>query len=242
MKDVRFLPVLRSAFRVPHSALEMIVTIDGPSGVGKSTVTKELAARLGFESLDTGAMYRAVALAMVRRGIALDDRAAVENALAGLRVELPPGRVLLNGEDVSEAIRAPEVSQGASKVAVIAVVRQFLAAEQRSTAAGRDIVCEGRDQGSFVFPDAACKFFLTAEPRVRAERRAAELARKGQPVSVDEVLADQNERDARDAARDLAPMKPAPDAVIVDTTPLGIEQVIERIEKVVRDRRDCGST
>ncbi|MBN9120834.1 MAG: (d)CMP kinase [Planctomycetes bacterium] len=218
----------------------MIVTIDGPSGVGKSTVTKELAARLGFEYLDTGAMYRAVALAMIRRGVALDDHAAVEAALAGLHVEMPPGRVLLSGEDVSGAIRTPEVSQGASKVAVIAGVRRFLAAEQRGTAAGRDIVCEGRDQGSFVFPDAACKFFLIADPRVRAERRAAELAAKGQSVSVEEVLAHQDERDARDADRDIAPMRPAPDAVIVDTTHLTTEQVIERIERAVRGRRDRG--
>jgi CMP/dCMP kinase len=218
----------------------MIVTIDGPSGVGKSTVTKGLAARLGFEYLDTGAMFRTVALAMLRRGIALDDPTAVGAALADLRVELPSGRVLLNGEDVSVAIRTPEVSQGASKVAVIADVRRFLAEEQRRTASGRDIVCEGRDQGSFVFPSAACKFFLTGEARVRAERRAAELAAKGQTVTVEEVLADQAERDARDAERDLAPMKPAPDAVIVDTTHLTTEQVIDQIEKVIRERRDCG--
>jgi CMP/dCMP kinase len=218
----------------------MIITIDGPSGVGKSTVTTGLAARLGFEYLDTGAMFRAVALAMVRRGIALDDRAAVGAALADLHVELPPGRVLLNGEDVSAAIRTPEVSQAASKVAVIAAVRRFLAAEQRNTATGRDIVCEGRDQGSFVFPDAAYKFFLTADPRIRAERRARQLAAKGQIVSVDVVLAEQMERDARDAERDLAPMRPAPDAVIVDTTLLSTEQVVDQMEKVIRARRDCG--
>jgi cytidylate kinase len=211
----------------------MIITIDGPSGVGKSTVTKGLAARLGFEYLDTGAMFRAVALAMLRRGVPLDDHAAVGAALAGLHVELPAGRVLLNGEDVDAAIRTPDVSQGASKVAVIAAVRQFLAAEQRRTAAGRHIVCEGRDQGSFVFTDAACKFFLTADPRVRAERRAAELAAKGQVMTVDEVLADQAERDARDALRELAPMVPAPDAVVVDTTYLNTEQVIETIHEAV---------
>ena len=217
----------------------MIITIDGPSGVGKSTVTKGLATRLGFEYLDTGAMFRAVALAMIRRGLALDDQAAVGAALAELRVELPPGRVLLNGEDVSVAIRTPEVSQAASKVAVVVAVRRFLAAQQRNTAAGRDIVCEGRDQGSFVFPDAECKFFLVADPRVRAERRAAQLAKKGESVSVEAVLAEQTERDARDAQRDLAPMKPAPDAVIVDTTHLTTDQVVEQIEKIVRDRRDC---
>jgi cytidylate kinase len=212
----------------------MIVTIDGPSGVGKSTVTKALAARLGFEYLDTGATFRAVALAMIRRGIDLDDHAAVGAALASLHVELPPGRVLLNGEDVSTAIRTPEVSQGASKVAVIASVRRFLAAEQRTAAAGRDVVCEGRDQGTIVFPDAACKFFLTGDPRVRAERRAAELAAKGQIVTVEEVLADQDERDRRDAERALAPMQPAPDAVIVDTTHLTTEEVIAKLEQTVR--------
>lgn len=211
----------------------MIITIDGPSGVGKSTVTRLLAARLGFEYLDTGAMFRAVALAMLRRGVPLGDHAAVGAALSGLRVEVPPGRVLLNGEDVSEAVRAPEVSQGASKVAVIADVRRFLAAEQRSAAAGRDVVCEGRDQGSFVFPHAECKFFLTGDARVRAERRAAQLAKAGKIVSVDAVLADQLERDARDAERDIAPMRPAPDAVVIDTTDLSPSQVVEHIEKVV---------
>ena len=212
----------------------MIVTIDGPSGVGKSTVTKALAARLGFEYLDTGAMFRAVALAMLRSGIDLDDHAAVAAALAGRHVEMPPGRVLLNGEDVSGLIRTPEVSQGASKVGLVPAVRRFLAEEQRQAAAGHDIVCEGRDQGSFVFPDAACKFFLTADPRVRAERRAAELARKGQVVGVDEVLADQHERDGRDALREIAPMRPAADAVIVDTTHLTTDDVVGQLEKAVR--------
>jgi len=212
----------------------MIITIDGPSGVGKSTVTSEVAARLGFEYLDTGAMFRAVALAMNRRGISLDDHAAVSDALAGLRVEQSPGRVLLNGEDVSDAVRTPVVSQGASKVAVVVAVRVFLAGEQRAAANGRDIICEGRDQGSFVFPHAECKFFLTADPRVRAERRAAELAAKGQSVSVEAVLADQTERDARDASREIAPMRPAPDAIIVDTTHLTTEAVIDQIERAVR--------
>jgi cytidylate kinase len=222
-------------WRVP-TALKtlMIVTIDGPSGVGKSTVTRSLAARLGFEYLDTGAMYRAVALAMIRRGIPLDDHPAVTAALAGLHIEMPPGRVLLNREDVSTAIRTQEVSQGASKVAVIPAVRRFLAGEQRLAATGRHMVCEGRDQGTFVFPDAACKFFLTADARVRAERRAAELAAKGHVVSVDAVLADQEERDRRDGERDLAPMKPAPDAVVVDTTHLNTEQVTAKLEAEVR--------
>lgn len=212
----------------------MIVTIDGPSGVGKSTVTKALAARLGFEYLDTGAMYRATALAMLRRGIPLEEAAAVTAALPDVHIEMPPGRVLLDGEDVSAAIRTPDVSQGASKVAVIPAVRHFLAAEQRRIAAGRNVVCEGRDQGSFVFPGAERKFFLVADPRVRAERRAAELTAKGQPTTAEEVFAHQEERDRRDAERDLAPMRPAPDAVVVDTTHLTTEQVIALLEERIR--------
>ncbi len=206
----------------------MIVTIDGPSGVGKSTVTKSLAARIGFEYLDTGAMYRAVALAMLRRGIT--DVAAVTAVLPDVHIEMPPGHVLLNGEDVTEAIRTPEVSQGASKVAVIPAVRLFLAAEQRRIATGRRVVCEGRDQGSFVFPNAERKFFLVADPHVRAERRAAELTAKGQPTTTEEVFAHQEERDRRDAERDLAPMRPAPDAIVVDTTHLTAEEVIALLE------------
>jgi cytidylate kinase len=214
----------------------MIVTIDGPSGVGKSTVTKALAARLGFEYLDTGATFRAVALAVLRRGIGFDDHTAVAALLGELHIEMPPGHVLLNGEDVGAVIRTPEVSQGASRVAVIPTVRRFLAGEQQAAAEGRDMVCEGRDQGTFVFPHAGCKFFLTADPQVRAERRAAELVARGQHVTVEAVLADQEARDRRDAERDLAPMRPAHDAVILDTTHLTTEQVIDKLEQIVRAR------
>lgn len=225
-------PILNFAFCI-YVFTDMIVTIDGPSGVGKSTVTKGLAARLGFEYLDTGAMYRAVALAMLRRGIPLEE-AAVTAALPEVHIEMPPRRVLLNGVDVTDAIRTPEVSQGASKVAVIPAVRRYLAAEQRRIAVGRNMVCEGRDQGTFVFPDAKRKFFLTADPRCRAERRAVELAAKGEFVTAEEVLAHQDERDRRDAERDLAPMKPAPDAVIVDTTHFTLEEVIAKLEEAIR--------
>lgn len=217
----------------------MIVTIDGPSGVGKSTVTRELAARLGFEYLNTGTMYRAVALAMHRAGVAPGDEAAVTAALPGVRVEVPPGRVLLNGADVSGALRSPEVTRGASEVAVHRAVRLLLVAAQRAAAVERDIICDGRDQGSFVFPLAECKFFLVADARVRAERRAAELAAKGTVVTVADVLTDQEERDRRDAGRALAPMAPAPDALVVDTTHLTPHEVIARLENVVRDVRAC---
>ena len=217
----------------------MVITIDGPSGVGKSTVTKELAARLGFEYLNTGAMYRAVALAMQRAGVRFSDEPAVTTALPGVRVEMPPGRVLLNGEDVAHLIRTPELSRGASEVSVHKSVRLMLVAAQRATATGRDMVCDGRDQGSFVFTLAECKFFLTADPRVRAERRAAELAAGGQVVSVEDVMRDQDERDRRDALRELAPMAPAPDALVLDTTHLTSTEVIERLENVIRDQRAC---
>jgi cytidylate kinase len=212
----------------------MIVTIDGPAGSGKSTAARHLAARLGFDYLDTGAMYRAVALALARRHIAFANLPAVESVLPELRVEMPPGRVLLNGEDVTGLIRTPEVSQGASKVAVVPAVRRFLAGEQRRVAAGRSIVCEGRDQGTFVFPDAGCKFFLTADPHARAVRRHHELIEKGERVTLDDVLKAQQERDARDASRDLAPMCPAADAVILDTTHLTTDDVLTRLEEVVR--------
>jgi len=214
----------------------VIVTIDGPAGSGKSTAARELARRLDFAFLDTGAMYRAVALAAMRRGTALDDAAGLAALLRGLRLEMPAGKVLLDGEDVSGLIRTPEVSQGASKVAASAVVRRELVALQRQIAAGRDMVCEGRDQGTVVFPDAGCKFFLTADPEERLRRRARELEQKGQPVDHDELRAAQAERDRRDAERDLAPMRPADDAEVVDTTALSLAEVIELLEQKVRRR------
>jgi cytidylate kinase len=215
----------------------MVVTIDGPAGSGKSSAARGLADRLRFDYLDTGAMYRAIALALARLGIDLSDLPAVEPALAGVRVEALSGRVILNGEEVSGLIRTPEVSQGASRVAVIPSVRQFLVAEQRRAAAGRDIICEGRDQGTVVFPDAECKFFLTADPAARAARRHQELMDAGDTTTtLAEVLRAQEERDARDASRDLSPMRPAKDAVIVDTTHLTSEGVLAQLEQEVARR------
>lgn len=207
----------------------MIVTIDGPAGSGKSTAARRLAERLGFQFLDTGAMYRAVALGFLFRSLNEKDDAAVAATLPELHIELPPGKVILNGQDVSTLIRTPEAGQGASRVAVIPAVRMHLAAEQRRIAAGGNFVCEGRDQGTFVFPDAGCKFFLTAEPQARAERRHRELLAKGEIITVDEILKSQSERDARDAERDLAPMKPAADAILVDTTHLNEAAVVDRL-------------
>jgi cytidylate kinase len=212
----------------------MIVTIDGPAGAGKSTVARALARRLGFDFLDTGAMYRAVTLAALRAGCDLDSEEALARLVHGLTLELPPGHVLLDGEDVTNAIRTPEVSAGTGKVASSPAVRRRLGELQRSLAAGRNIVCEGRDQGTIVFRDAARKFFLVADPVERARRRHRELLARGQAISWEEVLAAQQARDARDAARDIAPMVPAADALLLDSTGLPLEQVVDRMEQEVR--------
>jgi cytidylate kinase len=212
----------------------MIVTIDGPAGAGKSSAARALAQRLGFEFLDTGAMYRAVALAALRAGLDLRDDAALGRLVNTVVLELPPGRVLLDGEDVTAAIRTPEVTAATSPVADSRPVRQHLAGLQRAIAAGRDMVCEGRDQGTIVFPDAARKFFLKADPIERARRRQREMEARGEAIDFDAVLRAQQERDRRDAARDLAPMVPADDAVLLDTTHLPLARVVDFMESEVR--------
>ncbi len=208
----------------------MIVTIDGPAGAGKSSSAKELARRLGFEFLDTGAMYRAVTLAALRAGINLNDQEALHRLMDGLCLEMPPGRVILNGEDVTGPIRAGSVTAASGAVADSPVVRARLGVLQRQIAAGRDMVCEGRDQGTVVFADAECKFFLVADPEERARRRQRDMAGRGEHVPWDEVLETQALRDSRDRQRDLAPMIPAPDAILLDSTEFTLEQVVERME------------
>jgi cytidylate kinase len=214
----------------------MIITIDGPAGAGKSSAARELALRLGFEFLDTGAMYRAVTLVALRLKIGLRDQDALTRLLADFHLEMPGGRVLVNGEDVTGLIRTAEVTAGSGPVADSPVVRRHLVALQRAIARGRNMVCEGRDQGTIVFPDAACKFFLEADPRERARRRHREMQRRGETIPWDEVLRAQEERDRRDAARDLAPMVPAADAVRLDSTRLSPEEVIDRMVEEVRRR------
>jgi cytidylate kinase len=214
----------------------MIVTIDGPAGAGKSTAAKALARRLGIEYLDTGAMYRAVTFAALRARIDLRDQGALEGLLSGLRLEMPPGRVLLNGEDVTGPIRTAEVTAASGAVADSPVVRRRLVELQRLLAAGRDVICEGRDQGTVVFPNAACKFFLVADPVERARRRQREMAARGETVAWEELLRAQEDRDRRDAARDIAPMVPARDAVHVDSTHLTQQAVVDLLEREVRGR------
>jgi cytidylate kinase len=219
----------------------MIVTIDGPAGAGKSSSAKELARRLGFEFLDTGAMYRAVTLAALRAGINLMDEVALQQLMDGLCLEMAAGRVILNGEDVTGPIRAGAVTSASGAVADRPLVRRRLGEMQRQFATGRDIVCEGRDQGSVVFANAECKFFLFADPAERARRRQRDMAGRGENVPWDEVLRAQEIRDLRDRQRDLAPMIPAPDAILLDSTGLTLEQVVERMEQHVLLRRKTGN-
>jgi cytidylate kinase len=211
----------------------MIVTIDGPAGSGKSSAARELARRIGFEFLDTGAMYRAVSFALLRDGVSETDASALEAWLPTLRLEVPPGVVRLDGEDIAGLIRTPEITALASRVAAIPAVRHFLVRVQQSVAEGRNLVCEGRDQGTVVFPDAERKFFLDADRTERARRRRRELASRGIEIPLSEVLQAQDERDERDAHRALAPMTPAPGAIVLDSTELSPDQVVARMEAEV---------
>jgi cytidylate kinase len=208
-----------------------IVTIDGPSGAGKSTISRGLAAKLHFTYLDTGAMYRAVGLALARQGIELDDTDALKKCLAGIELTLVPNgdddvRVVVNGEDVSQAIRTPEMGLVASRVSAHPLVREKLTALQRQLGEKGSIVAEGRDMGTVVFPEAACKFFLDASAEERARRRQKQLAEKGQRVDYQEILDQISKRDYDDSRRALAPLKPAPDAILVDSSSMGPEAVI----------------
>jgi cytidylate kinase len=214
----------------------MIVTIDGPAGAGKSSAARALAQRLDFEFLDTGAMYRAVTLAVLRVGCDLDDADRLSRLLDAMRLEMPPGRVLLDGDDVTRFIRTPQINGLTGATADNAMVRRRLVALQRAIAVARNFVTEGRDQGTIVFPDAICKFFLVADPVERARRRHREMLSRGQTVSFEEVLAAQEDRDARDAARSIAPMVPAADAILLDSTALTPDQVVAAMDREVRKR------
>jgi len=218
----------------------IVVAIDGPAGAGKSTIARRVAEKLGYLYLDTGAMYRAVALWALRTGVALDDMHRLEQLALSAEISLDGAKVTLNGEDVSAAIRAADVSAAASKVSAVAGVRRALVDKQRAMAEAVSVVMEGRDIGTVVFPDAAVKIFLDASSTVRAQRRLEELAARDAAADAAAVARDMKERDHRDRGRAEAPLVQAPDAVLLDSTALTLEEVEDAVLRLVRARTSNG--
>lgn len=226
----------------------MIIAIDGPAGSGKSTIAREVARRFGFEKLDTGAMYRAVALTALERSIDLDDEAAVDGLAEAISIRFPRvegslTRIEVDGVDVSDEIRTPRIDGCVSKVAAYPGVRSAMLVPQRAFAEGRDVVAEGRDIGTVVFPSADIKIFLTADPAERARRRVLQR-HEGERLSDEELSAEIADtldsirrRDALDSARDVAPLAAAPDALQIDSTAFTIDQVVDRIAELISARR-----
>jgi cytidylate kinase len=206
-----------------------VIAIDGPSASGKGTVAERVATALGFHFLDSGALYRLTALSAMKHGVALDDEAGVAALAAALPATFRDGAVWLAEENVTDAIRAEAVGEGASKVAALPAVRAALLDRQRAYREAPGLVADGRDMGTVVFPDAAAKVFLTASAEARAERRYKQLIEKGNSASLPALVADMQARDARDTARAVAPLKPAPDALLLDTTHMGIESAVQAV-------------
>ncbi|WP_297129586.1 (d)CMP kinase [uncultured Eubacterium sp.] len=215
------------------------VAIDGPAGAGKSTIAKAAAKELGFIYVDTGALYRAVAYNAVKNGV-IDDKQGIISMLDDTKVELKyvdgVQSVYLNGEDVSDFIRTPEISMGASKVSAIPQVRAFLLNLQREIAKTNNVIMDGRDIATVVLPDAEVKIFLFASPECRAERRYKELVEKGENVSFDDVLKDVNQRDYQDSHREIAPLKPSEESIMADTSELTLQESIDLIVNTIKER------
>lgn len=214
----------------------MIVTIDGPAGTGKSTVARILADRLGFEFLNTGAMYRAVAYACLQKHLDLANERAIGDVTECLEITFSRNRLILNGSDVTDAIRGQEVTQSASIVAENPAVRRRLVELQRSFGQGSHLVTEGRDQGTTVFPNAEYKFFLTASREERAKRRQRELEENGSFISLADLIEQQDLRDRRDEGRACSPLRPAADARVIDTTEMTLSDVAGHLEQLVLAR------
>lgn len=214
-----------------------VIAIDGPSASGKGTVAERVARALGFHFLDSGALYRLTALSAMKHGVALDDEAGVAELAGTLPASFRDGAVWLAAENVTEAIRAEAVGEGASKVAALPAVRAALLDRQRAYRQSPGLVADGRDMGTVVFPDAAAKIFLTASAAARAERRYKQLIEKGNSANLPALVADMQARDARDTARAVAPLKPAPDALLLDTTEM---DVVSAVDAVLAHYASCG--
>ena len=218
---------------------KIVVAIDGPAGAGKSTIAKAVSKELGYIYVDTGALYRTIALAAIRAGV-IDNDEGVVDLLDGISVELKHidgvQVVTLDGEDVSALIRTPEISMGASRVSAIPKVREFLLDLQRDIAAKNDVIMDGRDIATVVLPNADVKIFLTASAECRARRRYKELIEKGEDVTYQDVLDDVNERDYNDSHRDIAPLKPSDSSIIADTSDLELEQSIRKIVDIIKEK------
>ena len=224
--------------------MSIAIAIDGPAGAGKSTIAKAAANALGYIYVDTGAMYRALGLFAIRNGVAPDDKDAVNELLKKAEVSLARNEkkeqlIILNGEDVSSLIRTEQVSMAASKISAIPEVRAFLLSLQRDMAKKNNVIMDGRDIGTVVLPDAKVKIFLTASAEIRAKRRYDELVLKGEDVKYEDVLADVIKRDHNDMNREIAPLKPAEDSVIVDTSDLDLQQSIDLLIKTIEENIEC---
>ncbi|MCA9126908.1 MAG: (d)CMP kinase [Planctomycetales bacterium] len=231
-------PRMMSTNNQPSRSNELVVTIDGPAGAGKSTVAKQLAQRLGFSFLDTGAMYRCVTLAVIRSEIDPSDIEAVAEIAREAKIEFDCDEVLLNGQAVTHEIRTPAIGKLIGTISDNLEVRRLLSQLQREWAAGKSVVSEGRDQGTEVFSDSPCKIFLSASPETRAKRRQIELAERGIHLDFQSVLDQQNQRDAEDAKRTVGALRIAPDAIRVFTDGLPLEEVVERLVLLVKNCRE----
>ena len=216
----------------------LLITIDGPSGAGKTTTSRLLADRLDYRYIDTGALYRGVALAAISTGLTPNDDNALEKLCSGLKMVFKLGekgsRLISNGADITDQIRTPEISMFASAVSARPVVRHFLLGLQRHLGREKNAVFEGRDMGTVVFPDADVKFFLDASPKIRALRRYKEL-KSASPQTLEDVERDMSRRDENDSTRDLAPLRPSDDAIRIDSTDLSVEAVVDRMLAVIEN-------